>query len=84
MRQKPPKVAGPSYWQWGLGALVLGAAGGGGGGGGDASSGYSGGGSSDEGSLGVQIPPAKVLTQLFFSQACRLKICNTRGNRTHG
>ena len=29
-RQKPPKVASPSYWKWGLGALVLGAAGGGG------------------------------------------------------
>lgn len=36
------EVKGPSYWRWGLGALVLAAAGGGGGGGGDS---YSGGGS---------------------------------------
>ena len=34
VRQKPPKVGSPSYWKWGLGALVIGAAGGGGGGGG--------------------------------------------------
>lgn len=40
-RRKPQKVASPSYWKWGLGALVVGAAGGGGGGGGCASGMYS-------------------------------------------
>jgi len=32
-KRKPSKVSSPSYWKWGLGALVLGAGGGGGGGG---------------------------------------------------
>ena len=36
-RQKQEKATGPSYWKWGLGALVLAAGGGGGGGGSDSS-----------------------------------------------
>jgi hypothetical protein len=40
-RQKQEKATGPSYWKWGLGALVLAAGGGGGGGGGSDSSGAS-------------------------------------------
>jgi len=35
--QKQEKATGPSYWKWGLGALVLAAGGGGGGGGSDSS-----------------------------------------------
>ena len=50
------EVKSPSYWRWGLGALVLAAGGGGGGGGGGGEDGYGGGGSGDGASTTTQTP----------------------------